>query len=136
MKDGKVVLQVKDEIWQSGDACCKFQKYAKEQEVKFQISNYTSQVWDTEPMGWYGKLKGTYLQIDVKTMLLYRLTCFFTPEIEFSISDSLSFLILQGGLSSEELQNTLKIPKNTFTRYKNIGSKTKQQNKTKVTLRL
>jgi hypothetical protein len=116
VKDGKVILAIKEEIWKSGDVFCKFIKYSKEEETKLHISTYTDQVCETVPMGWYGKLERVSLVIDVKKMLLDRLKFFFMPETEFSVADSLSFLRLQGGLSSGELQRVLNISKNTFSR--------------------
>lgn len=116
LKDGKVIIQLKQAIWQTHEFYSEYVRFVKEQKAKFQIDTYTEQVYDT--IGNHGKLKDISLEINVKKMVLDRLRFFFKPETEISISDAILFLLSQG-LSDAELQRDLDIAKSTFHRYKN-----------------
>jgi hypothetical protein len=72
-------------------------------------------------------LHGMQIEINVRELLMDRLSFFFRPDNDFSIGDSINFL-LSCGLSDLDLMNSLNIPRTTYRRYRNhgvINSKTK-----------
>jgi hypothetical protein len=131
VKDGKVVIKLKDSVWQTPDSFVLFVRFTNAAKAKFQIGIYTDQVCESVPKKPFAWVTAINLQVDVKTMLLDRLRCFFSPESEFSVADSINFL-LNHGLSDIELQSRLNIPKTTFFRYKNQRSKMEQPQKTEL----